>query len=94
MLAKRNVGRILPLTTPGLCATLEIMNRNPHLNELGEFLKARRAELSPAEVGLPRRASGGVCAVCAARKWPYSPRSAPSTTRGSSRAVSRRRLPS
>lgn len=28
------------------------MNRNPHLNELGEFLKARRAELSPSEVGL------------------------------------------
>ncbi|MER7692477.1 helix-turn-helix domain-containing protein [Streptomyces sp. NPDC097610] len=28
------------------------MNRNPHLDELGEFLKARRAELSPSEVGL------------------------------------------
>lgn len=28
------------------------MNRNPHLNELGEFLKARRAELTPSEVGL------------------------------------------
>ncbi|WP_327138570.1 helix-turn-helix domain-containing protein (plasmid) [Streptomyces sp. NBC_01340] len=28
------------------------MSRNPHLNELGEFLKARRAELSPSEVGL------------------------------------------
>ncbi|MFI1034523.1 helix-turn-helix domain-containing protein [Streptomyces sp. NPDC020951] len=28
------------------------MQRNPHLNELGEFLKARRAELSPSEVGL------------------------------------------
>ncbi|MBK3625429.1 helix-turn-helix transcriptional regulator [Streptomyces sp. MBT49] len=28
------------------------MNRNPHLNELGEFLKARRAELIPSEVGL------------------------------------------
>ncbi|MFI0815981.1 helix-turn-helix domain-containing protein [Streptomyces sp. NPDC021098] len=28
------------------------MNRNPHLNELGEFLKARRAELNPADVGL------------------------------------------
>ncbi|MFI1034470.1 helix-turn-helix domain-containing protein [Streptomyces sp. NPDC020951] len=38
------------------------MNRNPHLNELGEFLKARRAELSPSEVGLRggqrRRVSG------------------------------------
>ncbi|MFD4598172.1 helix-turn-helix domain-containing protein [Streptomyces sp. NPDC058464] len=29
------------------------MSRDPHLNELGEFLKARRAELSPAELGLP-----------------------------------------
>jgi transcriptional regulator with XRE-family HTH domain len=29
-----------------------MMNRKPHLNELGEFLKARRAELSPEEVGL------------------------------------------
>ncbi|MFJ8106030.1 helix-turn-helix domain-containing protein [Streptomyces sp. NPDC096132] len=29
------------------------MSRNPHLNELGEFLKARRAELSPGDVGLP-----------------------------------------
>ncbi|MER7930627.1 helix-turn-helix transcriptional regulator [Streptomyces sp. NPDC096057] len=28
------------------------MNRDPHLNELGEFLKARRAQLSPSEVGL------------------------------------------
>ncbi|MFC9502950.1 helix-turn-helix domain-containing protein [Streptomyces sp. NPDC057002] len=28
------------------------MKRNPHLNELGEFLKARRAELNPSEVGL------------------------------------------
>ena len=28
------------------------MNRNPHLNELGEFLKARRAELTPSDVGL------------------------------------------
>lgn len=38
------------------------MNRNPHLNELGEFLKARRAELSPSDVGLRggqrRRVSG------------------------------------
>lgn len=38
------------------------MNRNPHLNELGEFLKARRAEVSPSEVGLRggqrRRVSG------------------------------------
>ncbi|MFE1885695.1 helix-turn-helix domain-containing protein [Streptomyces diastatochromogenes] len=29
------------------------MSRDPHLNELGEFLKARRAELNPAELGLP-----------------------------------------
>ncbi len=28
------------------------MNRNPHLSELGEFLKARRAELNPSDVGL------------------------------------------
>ncbi|MEU4466834.1 helix-turn-helix domain-containing protein [Streptomyces sp. NPDC024017] len=38
------------------------MNRDPHLNELGEFLKARRAELSPTDVGLRggqrRRVSG------------------------------------
>ncbi|KFF99451.1 XRE family transcriptional regulator [Streptomyces scabiei] len=38
------------------------MNRSPHLNELGEFLKARRAEVSPSEVGLRggqrRRVSG------------------------------------
>ncbi len=39
------------------------MNRNPHLNELGEFLKARRAELTPSEVGLrggPRRRVNGL----------------------------------
>ncbi|MCW2903499.1 MAG: helix-turn-helix domain protein, partial [Streptosporangiaceae bacterium] len=29
------------------------MTSNAHLNELGEFLKARRAELSPRTVGLP-----------------------------------------
>ncbi|MFC4608370.1 helix-turn-helix domain-containing protein [Streptomyces maoxianensis] len=29
------------------------MTRDAHLNELGEFLKARRAELSPRSVGLP-----------------------------------------
>ncbi|MFJ3804356.1 helix-turn-helix domain-containing protein [Streptomyces sp. NPDC090088] len=29
------------------------MSRDLHLNELGEFLKARRADLSPADVGLP-----------------------------------------
>lgn len=29
------------------------MARIPHHNELGEFLKARRAELTPGEVGLP-----------------------------------------
>ncbi|MFM9707755.1 helix-turn-helix domain-containing protein [Streptomyces galilaeus] len=38
------------------------MKRNPRLNELGEFLKARRAELSPSDVGLRggqrRRVSG------------------------------------
>lgn len=31
------------------------MSQAPHLNELGEFLKARRAELSPGAVGLPER---------------------------------------
>ncbi|ARP68819.1 XRE family transcriptional regulator [Streptomyces pluripotens] len=39
------------------------MTSTPHLNELGEFLKARRAELTPRAVGLPdpggpRRVSG------------------------------------
>ncbi|MFF4121007.1 helix-turn-helix domain-containing protein [Streptomyces sp. NPDC001714] len=29
------------------------MSRDPHLNQLGEFLKARRAELNPAELGFP-----------------------------------------
>jgi transcriptional regulator with XRE-family HTH domain len=32
---------------------LEKMNHTPNLTELGAFLKARRAELGPAEVGLP-----------------------------------------
>lgn len=27
--------------------------KNPHLEELGQFLKARRSELSPADLGLP-----------------------------------------
>ncbi|WP_340378237.1 helix-turn-helix transcriptional regulator [Streptomyces sp. SS7] len=39
------------------------MNRNPHLNDLGEFLKARRAELTPSDVGLrggPRRRVKGL----------------------------------
>lgn len=30
------------------------MSTNAHLNELGDFLKARRKELSPAMVGLPQ----------------------------------------
>ena len=38
------------------------MNRDPHHLDLGEFLKARRAELNPADVGLPaggpRRVAG------------------------------------
>ncbi|KQV13831.1 helix-turn-helix domain-containing protein [Kitasatospora sp. Root107] len=38
------------------------MKRDPHRNDLGEFLKARRAELTPADVGLPdggpRRVAG------------------------------------
>ncbi|AZP15013.1 XRE family transcriptional regulator [Streptomyces aquilus] len=38
------------------------MNRDPHRHDLGEFLKARRAELDPAAVGLPdggsRRVAG------------------------------------
>ncbi|HST82454.1 MAG TPA: helix-turn-helix transcriptional regulator [Kineosporiaceae bacterium] len=29
------------------------MNRDPNRNDLGEFLKARRSEVRPAEVGLP-----------------------------------------
>ncbi|MFJ8021486.1 helix-turn-helix domain-containing protein [Streptomyces sp. NPDC096311] len=29
------------------------MTRDPHLNELGEFLKARRGDLSPSVLGLP-----------------------------------------
>ncbi|UUU19665.1 hypothetical protein [Streptomyces sp. DSM 40750] len=29
------------------------MTGDGHLNELGEFIKARRAELSPRTVGLP-----------------------------------------
>ncbi|MBF6245685.1 helix-turn-helix domain-containing protein [Nocardia elegans] len=32
-------------------------DRAPHLRELGEFLKARRGELTPADVGLPLRGS-------------------------------------
>lgn len=38
--------------------------KNPHLDELGQFLKARRSELSPTDIGLPpsepgsRRVSG------------------------------------
>ena len=38
------------------------MSRDPHRNDLGEFLKARRAELEPGDVGLPdggqRRVAG------------------------------------
>jgi transcriptional regulator with XRE-family HTH domain len=38
------------------------MKRDPHRNDLGEFLKARRAELDPGNVGLPdggqRRVAG------------------------------------
>jgi transcriptional regulator with XRE-family HTH domain len=34
-------------------ATLASMTSSAHLSELGEFLKARRAELSPPTVGLP-----------------------------------------
>ncbi|WP_306319709.1 MULTISPECIES: helix-turn-helix domain-containing protein [unclassified Streptomyces] len=38
------------------------MNRDPHRGDLGEFLRARRAELDPATVGLPtagpRRVAG------------------------------------
>jgi hypothetical protein len=32
---------------------VERMARNPNLSELGEFLKARRAELNPGDLGLP-----------------------------------------
>jgi transcriptional regulator with XRE-family HTH domain len=34
------------------------MQRDVRLNELGDFLKARRAELNPEDVGLPTSASG------------------------------------
>ncbi|MET7511166.1 helix-turn-helix transcriptional regulator [Streptomyces albidoflavus] len=34
------------------------MSRNAHRRELGAFLKARRAELTPAEVGLPAAGTG------------------------------------
>lgn len=44
---------ILPLTNPQCRAMVETMARNPNLNELGEFLKARRAELNPGDLGLP-----------------------------------------
>ncbi|MFE6756215.1 helix-turn-helix transcriptional regulator [Streptomyces sp. NPDC057684] len=42
------------------------MTRDAHLNELGEFLKARRAELSPRTVGLPD--SGGPRRVAGLRR--------------------------
>jgi transcriptional regulator with XRE-family HTH domain len=42
------------------------MTRNAHLNELGEFLKTRRAELSPRAVGLPE--TGGVRRVKGLRR--------------------------
>ncbi|WP_329565007.1 helix-turn-helix domain-containing protein [Streptomyces sp. NBC_01361] len=42
------------------------MSPTPHLNELGEFLKARRAELSPRAVGLPD--SGGPRRVAGLRR--------------------------
>lgn len=42
------------------------MTRDAHRNELGEFLKARRAELSPRTVGLPE--SGGPRRVAGLRR--------------------------
>ncbi|MER5184933.1 helix-turn-helix transcriptional regulator [Streptomyces sp. NPDC002896] len=42
------------------------MSPTPHLNELGEFLKARRSELSPRAVGLPD--SGGQRRVAGLRR--------------------------
>jgi transcriptional regulator with XRE-family HTH domain len=42
----------------------DVTAKNPHLEELGQFLKARRSELSPSALGLPpgdpgtRRVSG------------------------------------
>jgi transcriptional regulator with XRE-family HTH domain len=52
------LGRIPPPNAGGTCRgrnpTVEVMGgKDAHLNELGEFLKARRAELSPRTVGLP-----------------------------------------
>lgn len=35
------------------CGTGFMSSTNAHRSELGEFLKARRAELSPREMGLP-----------------------------------------
>lgn len=40
-------------------ASLDVMaSKTPYLHELGDFLKARRSELTPAEVGLPEHGLG------------------------------------
>ncbi len=56
----------LPPTVGPLGVTLVGMTRNAHLNELGEFLKTRRAELSPRAVGLPE--TGGMRRVKGLRR--------------------------
>jgi hypothetical protein len=38
-------------------------------NELGDFLRARRAALDPHRAGLP---DDGRCRACAGRNWPSS----------------------
>lgn len=45
--------KTLPLRRGNRGATLEGVARNPDFRELGDFLRARRAELVPGEVGLP-----------------------------------------
>jgi hypothetical protein len=52
-------------------------SRSAHANELGAFLKARRAELTPRDVGLqeggtPRRVRGCARFEQAARRKPES----------------------
>ena len=37
--------------------------------ELGDFLRAHRARLSPASLGLPRRRRGAARPACGARRW-------------------------
>ncbi|MGW7571971.1 hypothetical protein ACWGJV_37605 [Streptomyces tendae] len=45
---------------------------NPSGNELGDFLRARRADLDPHDAGLPTTAARAGCRGCAGRNWPSS----------------------